>query len=222
MIKTNNKHVEIGYHLQRFENDCNELARLVNKYLFNDERHWYWVDDDVGGTCDFGDTDFLSPIDMVVILDNNVTYEQYAEWRDANINNIERKGFINLFAWITGCRHCMLKDKPTKYSMNFTEVIEGLQQGHNYTRSLWNGKKFITLQIPADISRDIIPKMTSLNDEAKELLLDHGDGMIHYRNQVLQVSFDNDDRQNIATYYIPTWEDIFADDWVWSDTDTKE
>lgn len=103
MIKTNNKHVEIGYHLQLFENDCNELARLVNKYLFNDERHWYWVGDYVGGTCDFGDTDFLSPIDMVVILDNNVTYEQYAEWRDANINNIERKGFINLFAWIKGC-----------------------------------------------------------------------------------------------------------------------
>lgn len=218
MIKTNNKHVEIGYHLQLFENDCNELARLVNKYLFNDERHWYWVDDYVGGTCDFGDTDFLSPIDMVVILDNNVTYEQHAEWRDANINNIERKGFINLFAWIKGCRHFMLKDKQTKYSMKFTEVIEGLKQGHNYTRSSWNGKKFITLQIPADISRDIIPKMTSLNDEAKELLLDHGDGMIHYRNQVLQVSLDNDDRQNIATYYIPTWEDIFADDWVWSDT----
>lgn len=112
----------------------------------------------------------------------------------------------------------MLKDKPIKYSMKFTEVIEGLQQGHNYTRSSWNGKKFITLQIPADISCDIIPKMTSLNDEAKELLLDLGDGMIHYRNQVLQVSLDNDDSQNIATYYIPTWEDIFADDWVWSDT----
>lgn len=237
MIKTNNKHVEIGYHLQRFENDCNELARLVNKYLFNDERHWYWVDDYVGGTCDFGDTDFLSPIDMVVILDKNVTYEQYAEWLDANINNIERKGFVNLESWIMGCRHEMLADKPTypdhykeehqeqskhNITMKFTEVIEGLQQGHNYTRSLWNGKKFITLQIPADISRDIIPKMTSLNDEAKELLLDHGDGMIHYRNQVLQVSLDNDDRQNIATYYIPTWEDIFADDWVWSDTDTKE
>lgn len=233
MIKTNNKHVEIGYHLQLFENDCNELARLVNKYLFNDERHWYWVGDYVGGTCDFGDTDFLSPIDMVVILDNNVTYEQYAEWRDANINNIERKGFINLESWIMGCRHDMLADKPTypdhykeehqeqskhNITMKFTEVIEGLQQGHNYTRSLWNGKKFITLQIPADISRDIIPKMTSLNDEAKKLLLDHGDGMIHYRNQVLQVSLDNDDRQNIATYYIPTWEDIFADDWFWSDT----
>ena len=144
-----------------------------------------------------------------------------------------RKGFINLESWIMGCRHEMLADKPTypdhykeehqeqskhNITMKFTEVIEGLQQGHNYTRSLWNGKKFITLQIPADISRDIIPKMTSLNDEAKELLLDHGDGMIHYRNQVLQVSLDNDDRQNIATYYIPTWEDIFADDWVWSDT----
>lgn len=227
------KNVEIGRALAKFDTACRDLVNLVNDQLFETSRSPYWVADEVGGICDFGDTDFLSPIDMVVILDNNVTYEQYAEWRDANINNIERKGFINLESWIMGCRHDMLADKPTypdhykeehqeqskhNITMKFTKVIEGLQQGHNYTRSLWNGKKFITLQIPADISRDIIPKMTSLNDEAKELLLDHGDGMIHYRNQVLQVSLDNDDRQNIATYYIPTWEDIFADDWFWSDT----
>lgn len=114
MIKTNNKHVEIGYLLQRFENDCNELARLVNKYLFNDERHWYWVGDYVGGTCYFGDTDFLSPIDMVVILDNNVTYEQYAEWRDANIEYHDTKGYVSLRSWLTGCRHFMLEDKAGK------------------------------------------------------------------------------------------------------------
>lgn len=101
--------------------------------------------------------------------------------------------------------------------MNFGEVIIGLQKGHNYTRHAW-GDKFITLQIPADIPNDVIPNMQSLNEEAKSLLLNNGDSMIHYCNQVLQVSLDNDDRQNIATYYIPTWEDIFADDWVWSDT----
>lgn len=205
--------------IAEFENACDELARQVSHRLFEDSRDWYWVANCIGGSCDFGDTDFLTPEEMVIILQTpHFTYNEYAEWRDANIKNIERKGFINLFAWIKGCRHFMLNDKLKKETMKFTEVIEGLQQGHNYARSSWDGKKFITLQIPADISRDIIPKMTSLNDEAKEMLLDHGDGMIHYRNQVLQVSLDNDDRQNLATYYIPTWEDIFADDWCWSDT----
>lgn len=105
MIKTNNKHVEIGYHLQRFENDCNELARLVNKYLFNDERHWYWVDDYVGGTCDFGDTDFLTPEEMVLILKHGISYDDYVEWREANIKYGDTKGRIKLKSWLRGCRH---------------------------------------------------------------------------------------------------------------------
>ncbi len=101
--------------------------------------------------------------------------------------------------------------------MKFTEVIEGLQQGHNYGRSSWDGK-FITSQIPADIPDSVIPKMTSLNHEAKVSLLGHGDRMIHYRNQVLLVSLGQDDGQNVATYYVPTWDDIFADDWDWMDS----
>ena len=96
--------------------------------------------------------------------------------------------------------------------MKFTEVIEGLQQGHNYGRSSWDGQ-FITMQVPADIPDSAIQKMTSLNHEAKVSLLDYGDRMIHYRNQVLLVSLGRDDGQNVATSYMPTWDDIFADDW---------
>lgn len=186
----------------------------MNHCLFEDSRDWYWVGNRIGGSCDFGDADFLTPEEMVIILQTpHFTYDEYAEWRDANIEYHDTKGYINLASWLKGCRHFMLKEKLKKENMKFADVIEGLQFGHNYSRSSWNGKKFITLQIPADISRDIIPKMTSLNDEAKRNLLDHGDGMIHYRNQVLQVSLDTETRQNVATYYVPTWEDIFADDW---------
>ena len=99
--------------------------------------------------------------------------------------------------------------------MIFAEVIEGLKNGQNFTRidsPALNGK-FITMQIPADIPTDVIPKMTSLNDGAKAILETVGDCQIHYRNQVLMVN-KVDGEENIATYYVPTWEDIFADDWI--------
>ena len=98
--------------------------------------------------------------------------------------------------------------------MTFAEVIEGLKNGQNFTRinsPVLNGK-FITMQIPADIPTNVIPNMTSLNNQAKAILGTVGDCQIHYRNQVLMVK--NDGKENIANYYMPTWEDIFADDWI--------
>ena len=100
--------------------------------------------------------------------------------------------------------------------MTFSEVIEGLKNGKNFTRTsstALNGK-FITMQIPADIPADVIPKMASLNDNTKAILGTVGDCQIHYRNQVLMVN-KVDGEENIATYYMPTWEDIFANDWVY-------
>ena len=97
--------------VNNFEKACNELAKLVNKQLFENSRDWYWVGDKPGGTCDFDDTDFLTPEEMVLILEHRLNYDDYAEWRDANTDNIDRKGFINLQSWIMGCRHDMLPDK---------------------------------------------------------------------------------------------------------------
>lgn len=98
--------------------------------------------------------------------------------------------------------------------MKFSEVISGLKQGHSYARTEWC-REFITLQISADIPGDVIPEMTSLRNDAKKLLLQNGDSMIHYRNQVLRVSLGiRSDIGNVATYYVPTWTDIFAEDWV--------
>ena len=99
--------------------------------------------------------------------------------------------------------------------MIFAEVIKGLKNGQNFTRinSPFLNDKFITMQIPTDIPIDVIPKMTSLNDGAKAILGIVGDCQIHYRNQVLMIN-RVDGEENIATYYMPTWEDIFADDWI--------
>lgn len=63
-----------------FHSYCNQLATLVNDQLFDGLRDWYWIGDDVGGTCDFEESDFLSPEDMVRILKSNISYDDYAAW----------------------------------------------------------------------------------------------------------------------------------------------
>lgn len=44
------------------------------------------------------DTDFLSPEDMVRIIENDITYDEYAEWREANLDH---NSYINLKSWLT-------------------------------------------------------------------------------------------------------------------------
>lgn len=87
---------------------CERLVKITNKQLFDGFRSTYWVGGVCGGLCCFDDTDFLSPEEMALIIRNEVTYEQYAEWREANLAN-ERN--INLQSWLKGARHSMKKDK---------------------------------------------------------------------------------------------------------------
>lgn len=87
---------------------CERLVNVINEQLFDDSRDPYWIGDVCGGLCDFGDTDFLNPEEMALIIMNEVTYEQYVEWREANIANESK---INLQSWLMGARHSMQKDK---------------------------------------------------------------------------------------------------------------
>ena len=97
--------------VEQYKKSCNELAELVNQQLFDGCRKWYWIGDDVGGVCDFDCIDVLNPDDMVRIIENGLTYDEYAEWRNANLDN---KRYINLKSWLMGLRHDMLdKEKET-------------------------------------------------------------------------------------------------------------
>lgn len=100
--------------IQQFHDACNALVNAVNVQLFDSTRTPYWVANEVGGICDFEETDFLTPEEMVLILQSNLTYDEYAEWRDANIEYGGKKGNINLKSWLKGCRFSMIKDKPKK------------------------------------------------------------------------------------------------------------
>lgn len=92
----------------RYRQECENIAATVSTELF-DSREYRWVADDVGGVCDFGDVDFLTPGEMALILEHGITYEQYAQWRDANIEHSDH--IINLQSWLMGARHDMLKKK---------------------------------------------------------------------------------------------------------------
>ena len=91
-----------------FHSYCNQLATLVNDQLFDGCRKWYWIGDEVGGACDFEETDVLNPEDMVRIIENGLTCDEYAEWRDANLDNGR---YINLKSWLMGARHDMFKEE---------------------------------------------------------------------------------------------------------------
>lgn len=77
---------------------------------------------------------------------------------------------------------------------------------------LWIGDKFVTKQIDSDINAEIVPKMQSLPDSAKELIGKTANKDIHYRNQCLLVKqFPS---SSVATNYVPDWNDMFAKDWM--------
>lgn len=94
-------------------------------------------------------------------------------------------------------------------AMTFGTAIELLRQGKSIRRKGWNGKGlFVIKQIPAHIESNIIPKMQSLPQSAKDLIL-AGKGFIDYTSQCL-IYNENTGR---ADSWVPSISDVFAEDW---------
>lgn len=93
--------------------------------------------------------------------------------------------------------------------MRFGDAIEVLKQGGTVRRSGWNGKGLMVFkQVPAHIDSDIIPKMQSLPQSAKDLIL-KSKGFIDYTSQCL-IYNENTGR---ADSWVPSISDVFAEDW---------
>ena len=93
--------------------------------------------------------------------------------------------------------------------VSFGSAIALLKSGFALRRSGWNGKNmFVIKQVPAHIESDIIPKMPSLPQPAKDLIL-KGKGFIDYTSQCL-IYNGNTGR---ADSWVPSISDVFADDW---------
>ena len=105
--------------------------------------------------------------------------------------------------------------------VKFKDVICCIKNGGTARRMSWyeDGDKEIMMQIPQRISKDIVPKMTSVQESIKPKLSTVGSGEIEYHDQVIVITFTDDGKTPArATYYIPTWEDIFATDWMLSES----
>ena len=94
-------------------------------------------------------------------------------------------------------------------NMTFGDAIEVLKQGGAIRRTGWNGKGlFVIKQVPAHIESDVIPKMQSLPQSAKNLIL-NGKGFIDYTSQCLIYN----EKTGRADSWVPSISDVFAEDW---------
>lgn len=59
---------------------------------------------------------------------------------------------------------------------NFANVIECLNRGGHAKRMAWQGNRKIVKQLPQCISKDIVPRMTSLPDSIKPVIGTVGSG----------------------------------------------
>lgn len=93
-------------------------------------------------------------------------------------------------------------------NFSFGVAVNLLKQGFVVRRQGWNCNMFIVKQVPAHIDSVVIPKMQSLPQSAKDLIL-CGKGYINYTSQCL-IYNENTGR---ADSWVPSISDIFAEDW---------
>lgn len=93
--------------------------------------------------------------------------------------------------------------------MGIAGAVNALKLGLAVRRKGWNGKGlFVVKQIPSHITSDIITKMQSLPQSAKNILMSRENPHIDYTNQMLIINPDGR-----ADSWVPSVSDIFADDW---------
>ena len=100
-------------------------------------------------------------------------------------------------------------NNPLLKLFDFGTAIKFLEAGGAIRRSGWNGKgMFVVKQVPSHITGDIIPKMQSLPQSAKTILMSRENPHIDYTNQMLIIHPDGR-----ADSWVPSVSDIFAEDW---------
>lgn len=93
--------------------------------------------------------------------------------------------------------------------MGIAGAVNAMKLGLAVRRKGWNGKGlFVVKQIPSHITSDIIAKMQSLPQSAKNILMSRENPHIDYTNQMLIINPDGR-----ADSWVPSVSDIFADDW---------
>lgn len=103
----------------------------------------------------------------------------------------------------------LFEDSFCMERMSFGMAIEALKFGLAIRRKGWNGKGlFVVKQIPAHITEEIIPKMQSLPQSAKDIIMSRENKVIDYTSQMLIINPDGR-----ADSWVPSVSDVFAKDW---------
>lgn len=137
---------------------------------------------------------------MAVMGGQQVAMEEYSRklWERMEMLDITARDVINY-------------NHPYQ-NMSFGEALQALEAGKCVRRESWVGDKFVVKQIDSDIPAEVVPKMQSLPDSAKEIINKTHREDIHYRNQCLMIVQDTE--TSVATNYVPDWNDMFAKDWM--------
>ena len=99
--------------------------------------------------------------------------------------------------------------------MKFEEVLDALRNGERLTNaSLSNEHGFIVRHVNQTVPAEVVPKMTSLPDSAKEHIAGAGGCDLRFYDQVLLVHWDNMRGEYKATGWSPSCYDLFREDWT--------
>ena len=88
-------------------------------------------------------------------------------------------------------------------------TVKALRSGYPVRRRSWENKGlFVVKQVPAHITEDVIPKMQSLPQLAKDIIMARDNKHINYTDQMLIIHPDGR-----ADSWTPSASDVFAEDW---------
>lgn len=132
----------------------------------------------------------LSLVARVLLYAQNKTQKMYCDLLENRIDAAEN-------------------NNPLLKRFDFGTAIKFLKAGGAIRRSGWNGKGlFVVKQVPSHIEGAIIPKMQSLPQSAKDILMSRENPHIDYTNQMLIICPDGR-----ADSWVPSSSDVFAEDW---------
>lgn len=93
--------------------------------------------------------------------------------------------------------------------MDFQEALFYMNRGYAVRRTTdWDSNYVVFAQIPQIINKDIIPKMTSVPESVKNLILANSK-KISYHDQYIMLNV----KTGSAEYFIPTIKNCNTDDW---------
>lgn len=139
------------------------------------------------------------------------TYKDYLKDYPAFLLSLQRE-LMGRYLQTLECRISLTEPSAwgtTISRMSFGIAVEALKFGLAIRRQGWNGRGlFVVKQVPSHIGGDIIPKMQSLPQPAKDLIM-KGKGFVDYTSQCL-IYNENTGR---ADSWVPSISDVFAEDW---------